>query len=249
MPPKVVIIPRKPDIQQDWSLMKIVKTWQPYSWESVFNSCMDEFESIDEILQEQEAEHGQYFPLKTNIFKAFELTPLKSVKVVIIGQDPYYQKLSNGLPRAQGLAFSAHRDDVIPESLNTIYRELERTNEDFIRPPHGDLTSWAKQGVLLLNACLTVQQGLPMSHGLLWIGFIKKVVEKISEVNPGAIYVMWGKEAQKMKKIICDKAPQLEGPHPASRSETNGFIGCNHFNKINAMLVSQKKTPIDWRLD
>lgn len=243
------MVPKKPNIDQSWTISQLVTAWQPFTWKDVFEDAAKELEEVSTILDEQEKLHGQYFPLKTNIFRAFEMTRLRDVKVVIFGQDPYPQKLVTGLPRALGLSFSVSLDDQIPSSLSNIYRELENTVEGFIAPAHGDLTRWAKQGVLLLNMCLTVQQGVPMSHGLIWLGFISRVLAKLAEVNPGTIYVMWGREAQKMKKYINNKSPQLEAPHPSGINRNGGFIGCNHFFKINKLLVAQGKQPIDWRLD
>ena len=247
---KIVVPPKKPDIDQSWTVAKIVNQWTPYTWEGVFKDAQDELEEISDILEDDEKINGRpFFPLKKDLFRAMELTRFPKIKVVIFGQDPYPQKKSDGLPRAQGLSFSVSEDDQIPSSLKNIYRELENTVDDFVSPAHGDLTPWAKQGVLLLNSCLTVQQGLPASHGELWIGFIARVLEWIGEHHPKAVYVMWGKEAQKMKKHINNKSPMLEAAHPSGINRNGGFIGCNHFNKINNYLKKQGMTPIDWKLD
>ena len=240
-------------IDQSWSIKKITDERQPRTWEKVFRDSKYEFITISETLDEEERIHGMYFPLKKNIFLAFELTPLKLVKVVIVGQDPYHQLIidsnNNAIPKAQGLAFSVSSDDSIPSSLQNIYKELYNTYPGFMTPDHGNLTSWAKQGVLLLNSCLTVRNGLPGSHSELWLGFIKRVCKAISIQNPTCIYLLWGQEAQKLKNMIGEKSIILEAAHPSGRSANRGFFGCNHFNKTNEILIKQGHNAINWHIN
>jgi len=241
------------DIDQSWSIKDITDKRPPRTWENVFKESEHEFITISEILEKEENTYGTYFPLKKNIFAAFELTPLKLVKVVIVGQDPYHQLVTdinnNPTPRAQGLSFSVMKDDSIPSSLSNIYTELKNTYPGFVIPDHGDLTKWTAQGVLLLNTCLTVRSGKPGSHSELWLGFIKRVCKAIAKQNPTCIYLLWGQEAQKIKCMIGEKSIPLEAAHPSGRSANRGFFGCNHFNKVNEILVKQGKTAINWHIN
>lgn len=241
----------KEPIDQSWTIKRIGKERQPRTWERVFEESEYELKDISDILDAQEEKFGQYYPLKKNIFAAFEYTPLTLVKIVIIGQDPYHQGIitENGLiPRAQGLSFSVSPDDIIPVSLKNIYKELANTYRGFVTPGHGDLRPWAKQGVLLLNSCLTVRPDKAGSHGEIWAGFIKRVCKAISIVNPKCIYMLWGRPAQKIKSMIGEKSFVLEAAHPSGIS-AKGFFGCNHFNLANDQLIKQGKTAINWHIN
>ena len=193
-----------------------------------------------------------YYPLKKDIFAAFNYTPLNNLKVILVGQDPYHQAIidSQGLsvPRAVGLSFSVRREDSIPSSLKNIYIELANTVRNFTVPDHGDLKQWSRQGILLINSCLTVKPRAAGSHGDIWLGFINKVFKAIAVANPQCIYVLWGKDAQKLKPIINDKGVIFESSHPSGLSATRGFFGCNHFNLINNTLLKQNKVGINWRI-
>ena len=240
-------------IDQSWSIKKITDERPPRTWEKVFKESEYEFIDISKTLENEENSYGMYFPLKKNIFAAFELTPLKLVKVVIVGQDPYPQSIiddnNNAVPRAQGLSFSVSKDDVIPSSLQNIYTELKNTYKGFVVPDHGDLTGWAKQGVLLLNTCLTVRHNKPGSHNEIWLGFIKRVCKAIAACNPTCIYVLWGQDAQKIKDMIGEKSIPLDAAHPSGRSANKGFFGCDHFNKVNDLLVKQGHNAINWHIN
>ncbi len=240
-------------IDQSWSIKKITDERPPRTWEKVFKESEYEFITISKTLENEENSYGMYFPLKKHIFSAFELTPLKLIKVVIVGQDPYYQSIidenNNAVPRAQGLSFSVSKDDVIPSSLQNIYTELKNTYQGFIVPDHGDLTGWTKQGVLLLNTCLTVRHNKPGSHNEIWLGFIKRVCKAIAACNPTCIYLLWGQEAQKIKNMIGEKSIVLDAAHPSGRSANKGFFGCNHFNKTNDILIRQGHSAINWHIN
>jgi uracil-DNA glycosylase len=237
------------EINKDWNIYQISKKFPPNSWEKVFKEAKNELKDVSEILQKDEEKNGEFFPLKSDIFRAFYLTPLTNTKVVIIGQDPYHNNVFlNGktLPRAVGMSFSVRRDDAIPSSLQNIFTELSNTVKGFKPPCSGDLSTWAYQGVLLLNTCLTVRPGKPGSHGEIWLGFIYRVFKAISEVNPSCIFLLWGKEAQKLKTMIGEKSVILEAAHPSGFSARRGFFGCNHFNEVNKILLKQGKSEIKW---
>lgn len=231
-----------PEIESDWSISKIAEWTYPESWKNVFERSHEEFKHIDQMVGQN------YFPSKKNIFRAFHLTPLHQVKVVIIGQDPYHQVKSNGYPRAQGLSFSVSRNDEIPVSLKNIYKEIKNSYPEFEEPEHGDLTSWAHQGILLLNSSLTVKPHNPGSHGVLWHGFITKVFEEIRDHVPKCIFVLWGNHAKDLISYIPDNAIILESSHPSGFSANRGFFGCGHFKKINDLLIEMGKEPIQWQL-
>jgi uracil-DNA glycosylase len=239
-------------IDQSWSINRIVTETYPISWESVFEDAKRELNIISNELDQKERTQGMYYPLKSDIFNAFYDTPLNKVDVVILGQDPYPQTVNiNGvtLPRAVGLSFSVRRGDSIPSSLQNIYTELGNTVPGFIKPHHGDLSSWTSQGVLLLNRCLTVQPDQSDSHDDLWGRFIDKIFRAIAMANPQCVYMLWGQRAQKMEKIIRSFGGQsviLKTSHPSGLSVRKGFFGSNHFNLANEALIQQGRTPINW---
>lgn len=236
---RFVIVNDEP-INQDMSINEIVKTNTPRGWEPVFENAKNELGMISDILEEK----GEYLPLKKNLFRAFSLTPLQKVRVVIFGQDPYHGYDNNGQPQAQGLSFSVSRGVTVPPSLRNIYKEIKRSYPNWEIPNHGCLDHWASQGVLLLNSSLTVMPRNPDSHSKskLWLPFIRWVLVAIENVNPKCIYVLWGKKAEKMKKFISNKAIILESSHPSPFSARRGFEGCGHFHKINEYLDN----PIQW---
>jgi len=234
-------------IQQDWKIWEIVKHRCPKIWEEAFADARDELIRISEILEEKE-KRSIIFPPKNLLFNAFDKCPLNNVKVVIVGQDPYANRdKATGVPQATGMSFSVHKNSTVPGSLKNIYKEIARTHPGYRIPVHGDLTYWAEQGVLLLNSCLTVDSGSSGSHGILWKGFVKKIVTHIGKVNPECIYVMWGRKAQKLADDIPNKSIKIEGIHP-SPMNGNKFSGCDHFRQINEYLQEQNKIPIDWAI-
>lgn len=244
--PKLFIIP---EITQTWTVERIAKECPPLGWEDVFRDAEPELHDVSEILEMDERKNGMFYPLKKDLFRAFMETPLNSVKVVICGMDPYPQICSaTGKPRAQGMSFSVCRDDSVPNSLQNIYKELTNTVPGFVTPWHGDLTEWARQGILLLNASLTVRPQSPGSHGDIWLGFVSKVLATLAERRPHTIYVLWGAQAQKMTRHLADNAIMLTAAHPSGLSANKGFFGCNHFNQINEILIKHGKTPIQWQL-
>jgi len=176
------------------------------------------------------------------IFKAFDSCPVKKIKVVILGQDPYHTK---GV--ANGLAFSANEGQRVPPSLQNIYKEI---GKEFNKPVNTspDLSRWAKQGVLLLNATLTVRQGIAGSHQKKgWEIFTDAVIKKISDECDNLVFILWGAYAQK-KNVLIDNTKHLilESPHPSPFSADRGFFGNGHFVRANEYLVEKNKTPIEW---
>ena len=184
------------------------------------------------------------YPPGSLIFNAFNTTPFSQVKVVILGQDPYH-----GKGQAHGLSFSVPNGVPPPPSLVNIFKELQADTGVPI-PSHGNLTHWAEQGVLLLNASLTVRANEPMSHAKIgWAEFTNAVIEKISALKDHTVFLLWGKFAQEKQALIDEtKHLVLKAAHPSPFSVDKGFYGCRHFSKTNAWLESKGIGPIDWTI-
>lgn len=198
---------------------------------------------LREFLKKEYAS-GRVFPEKENIFNALKTTPYKSVKAVIIGQDPYHE-----VGQAHGLCFSVQKGCKIPPSLKNMYKELY--DDLGIAPAsHGELTSWAKQGVLLLNAVLTVREGQANSHkGKGWEEFTDAVIKKLNEHSEPVAFILWGANAKAKAQFVT--APQhkvFSAAHPSPLSAYNGFFGCRHFSKVNTFLSENDVVPIDWTI-
>jgi len=228
-----------PSLSNNMSFLELSKL-VPSSWRQVFSESEDEFVYLDKIIK------SDVFPEKKNVFKAFELTPLDEVKVVLLGQDPYHQRKTNGRPRAQGLSFSVSKDDDIPVSLKNIFQEIKNEYPDYVVPDHGDLTKWARQGVLLLNSSLTVEPGKPGSHGVIWHGLLSRVFSAIGEVNKKCIYLLWGNFAKDMADYLPETTIKLFTSHPSGFSVNKGFFGCGHFKEVNRLLVERGEEEIEW---
>lgn len=183
------------------------------------------------------------YPPQKEVFNAFRFTELGDIKVVILGQDPYH-----GPGQAHGLAFSVLPGIAVPPSLGNMYKELQSNFPGFVRPNHGYLESWARQGVLLLNTVLTVEAGKAHSHARLgWETFTDKVIGLINQHCEGVVFLLWGSHAQKKGSIIDRKRHHvLQAPHPSPLSAHRGFLGCGHFAKANEYLLGRGETPIDW---
>lgn len=184
------------------------------------------------------------FPPVSEIFSAFDYTPFENVKVVVIGQDPYH-----GPNQAHGLCFSVKKGVVIPPSLKNIYKELE-SDLGILPVSHGYLESWAIQGVLMINAVLSVEIHQAASHrGKGWEEFTDKVIDVVNREKENVVFMLWGSSAQKKGSVI-DRSRHLvlEAPHPSPLSAYRGFFGCRHFSKCNEYLKSHGISPIDWQL-
>eukprot|EP01105_Mastigella_eilhardi_P004183 TRINITY_DN1554_c0_g2_i2.p2 TRINITY_DN1554_c0_g2~~TRINITY_DN1554_c0_g2_i2.p2 ORF type:complete len:472 (-),score=150.94 TRINITY_DN1554_c0_g2_i2:1770-3107(-) len=192
----------------------------------------------------KERQSREIFPPSKFVWSAFEYTPFDTLKVVIIGQDPYFNP-----GQAHGLCFSVQKGVKVPPSLNRIYNELKRSIPGFVVPKHGCLDKWARQGVFLLNASLTVQSGTANSHSKSgWQEFTDAVVKLINEKKKNVVYLLWGQFAQKKGKVVSKTDNfVLEAPHPSPMSK--GFDGCNHFVKTNELLKRIGQAPIDWSID
>lgn len=215
------------------------------SWQTILT---DEFEkeSYQKLRNFLKKEYTtqKIHPDMYHIYEALELTPYEKVKVVILGQDPYH-----GVNQAHGLSFSVQPGVKIPPSLNNIYKELQ--SDLGISPvKHGNLVSWAKQGVLLLNTVLTVREGQAYSHrGKGWEILTDKIIEKLNEREKPIVFILWGKPAQeKMKMIDKSRHIILTSAHPSPLSAHRGFLGSKPFSKTNDALMALGETPIDWQL-
>ena len=218
------------------------------SWIPAFGTALRELQVIASTLDLDVARNGHFVPDKNDLFRAFELTPLDRVRVVIVGQDPYHQILANGRPRAKGLSFSVDPTDTIPSSLQNIFKEIKTEYPEWDKPLHGDLTAWARQGVLLLNSCLTCLPGQAGSHSGygLWMPFVIKMLRAIDAIRPNCIYIMWGAQAQKLGVHLGDKSHKLVAAHPSGLSASRGFFGCGHFARVNTILSTDGSDTISW---
>lgn len=220
-------------------MVKITKEWDEFL-EEEFSS--KSYLELREFLKTEYSTKTIY-PDMFNIFNCMKLTSLQQVKVVILGQDPYHEE-----GQAMGLAFSVPKEKEVPPSLKNIYKELATEYPNFIAPNSGDLTSWATQGVLLLNAVLTVREHCANSHkGKGWEQFTDGIIKKLSNEKENLVFILWGANARSKKPLINTKKHLvLESAHPSPLSAYNGFFGCNHFIKANEYLKNNNKTPICW---
>ncbi|MFQ7311303.1 uracil-DNA glycosylase [Sellimonas sp.] len=219
-------------IQNDWLLALQGEFRQPY-YKKLFQTVNEEYRT------------RKIFPPSDDIFNAFHLTPLKDVKVVILGQDPYH-----GDGQAHGLCFSVRPGVDIPPSLVNIYKELHDDLGCTI-PNHGCLTKWARQGVLLLNTVLTVRAHQANSHkGIGWEEFTDAAIRQVDKQDRPVVFILWGRPAQMKRAMLHNpKHLILEAPHPSPLSAYRGFFGSRPFSQANRFLEAQGVAPIDWQID
>lgn len=223
---------RKPDIDDSWYRVL----------QSAFESI--EFEKLRLFLQEEKSKYN-VFPPGGKIFNAFNLTPLPAVKVVILGQDPYH-----GPGQAHGLAFSVPDGTKPPPSLINIFKEIKQ-DLGFRPAQSGNLEKWAREGVLLLNTCLTVREATPASHaGKGWEHFTDRAIKAVSDERAGVVFMLWGRHAQ-AKEVLIDSTRHfiLKTVHPSPLSASRGFFGCKHFSLANQYLIENGLLPVDWNLN
>lgn len=215
-------------------------------WKKLLNKELnsDYFFEILEFLEKEKSENQIVYPEYKNIFSAFNYTFPENLKTVIIGQDPYH-----GENQAHGLCFSVKKGIKPPPSLVNIFKEL-KTDIGFSIPNHGELLKWSEQGVLLLNAVLTVRGSHANSHkDIGWGKFTDAVIKTISNEKEGIVFLLWGRFAQTKSELIDEKKHFiLKAAHPSPFSANNGFFGCRHFSTTNEILKSIDKKPIDWKL-
>ena len=217
------------------------------SWKSVLSEDFDSnyFSELKSFLENERRSGLIIYPPGQFIFSAFDKTPFQNVKVVILGQDPYH-----GTGQAHGLSFSVPKSQVVPPSLKNIFKEI-KDDLNIAIPETGNLEKWAQQGVLLLNATLTVRANQPGSHQKKgWENFTDSVIRKLSTQRTGIVFILWGKYAEAKEPLIdSTKHFILKSPHPSPFSADKGFFGCKHFSKTNNILVREGKSPIDWSLE
>ena len=214
------------------------------TWNEILAEEMqkDYYQELQAFVQKRRAE-VRVFPEEKNVFNALELTPFESVKVVILGQDPYH-----GFGQAHGLSFSVQKGIPLPPSLRNIYKELQEDIGGNL-PTEGDLSHWAQQGVLLLNTVLTVEEGNANSHkGMGWERLTNRLIESLNELKHPVIFILWGKPAQDKEKLITNSNHViLKAPHPSPLSAYRGFFGSKPFSRVNDILIQQGQTPIRWK--
>lgn len=216
-------------IGNDWDNI-LADEWQKTYYQELRNFLKSEYSS------------QKIYPQMNNIFNALKYTSFKDTKVVIIGQDPYH-----GEGQAHGLCFSVLKGVTPPPSLKNIFKELQ-TDIGKPIPTHGELTEWAKQGVLLLNNVLTVREGMPTSHkGKGWEIFTDRVISELNKKETPVVFLLWGAHAQKKAEIITNPIHyKLASVHPSPLSASRGFFGCKHFSKTNVLLTQNGLSPIEW---
>ncbi|MFT3981288.1 MAG: uracil-DNA glycosylase [Ferruginibacter sp.] len=217
------------------------------SWKEVLKEEFSKpyFQQVVTFLRAEKAAGKIIYPPGPLIFNAFNRTPFDKVSVVILGQDPYH-----GAGQAHGLSFSVQPGIKPPPSLVNIFKEIKSDIGVDMPPNYGDLSHWADQGVLLLNAALTVRAGEPFSHAKYgWAEFTDAVIQKISEEKTGIVFLLWGKFAQE-KQVLIDETKHhvLKAAHPSPFSADKGFFGCKHFSKTNDFLIARGLPPIDWKI-
>ena len=224
--------PEQVQIEEQWKEVLQEEFSKPY------------FVGIKAFLLEERKKGQVFYPAGKDIFNAFSYTPFDAVKVVILGQDPYH-----GRGEAHGLCFSVPQGIAIPPSLLNIYKEL-MTDVGISMPAHGNLEAWARQGVLLLNAILTVRADAAASHrGIGWELFTDAVIQALNRQKEGIVFLLWGKFAQQKGMMIDTKKHfVLTAVHPSPLSAHRGFLGCRHFSQTNQLLLQQKKMPINWQI-
>jgi len=246
-PPQTLSPKKFSDIKTPLSFANLASFLEEKSW---IDSLSDEFakpyfKQLTQFLISEDEKRITVYPSKEKIFRAFNACPFSKVRVVLIGQDPYH-----GPGQAEGLSFSVAPGIPIPSSLQNIFKELKSDLKTFRIPTHGSLIKWSEQGVLLLNATLTVPQGNANGHSkvALWKPFTDTVIQKLNSQKKNLVFLLWGAEAQKKASVVnSSKHCVLKTSHPSGLSCNKGFFGSQHFSKCNDYLKLHGETPIDWQ--
>lgn len=228
---------------RDWSIfmINIGNEWDDLLKEEF---TKDYYQELRKFLA-YEYKHYAIYPDMYDLFNALRYTPYNDARVVLLGQDPYH-----GKGQAHGLCFSVQKGVNPPPSLKNMYKELHEDLGCTI-PEHGELTKWAKQGVLMLNTCLSVREGQPNSHsGKGWEILTDKIISLMNDKKEPVVFLLWGRNAQNKEKLITNPNHLvLKCAHPSPFSAYNGFFGCKHFSKTNHFLLEHNLKPIDWQID
>ncbi len=216
------------------------------NWKDILSEVGESnyYQEILTFVAQQRAIGKTIYPPEQQVFQALQSTPFEQVKVVILGQDPYH-----GPNQANGLCFSVNPEIALPPSLKNIYKEIEQ-DIGCKMPEHGDLSGWAKQGVLLLNSVLTVEATIAGSHANKgWEQVTDGIIRSLNNSSKSIVYLLWGAYAHKKAKLIDKKHIILKAPHPSPLSAYRGFFGCKHFSYCNQILVESGESPIQWQLE
>jgi uracil-DNA glycosylase len=225
-----------------------ILTLMPLSWRNLFDNYERELRDVATVIKSLVEKGETICPQPWSIFRSLSLTPWYDVKVVIVGQDPYYQ-VESGIPVATGCCFECRKGDIIRRSLENIFLVMKKTVKGFELPADGDLSKWAVQGVLLLNATLTTRENEANAHEKIWQFFPMRLLQYLSKVKKNVVYMLWGNNAKAYGKFIQKNTNLLlESSHPVAQGKANTFIHCNHFNETNDYLVKTGQSPIDWTL-
>jgi uracil-DNA glycosylase len=222
-----------------------MKVTLPVSWQTALEGELGQpyFTALGHFVEAERSAH-EVFPSEDDVFNAFRLTPLDKTKVLLLGQDPYH-----GVGQAHGLCFSVQPGIPVPPSLANVYKELETDMPGFRRPSHGHLAYWAAQGILMLNAVMTVRAHAPNSHkNHGWERFTDAAIRAVNSKQEHVVFVLWGTYARKKAQLVDrNRHTVIEGAHPSPLA-VKRFRGCKAFSKVNALLVAHGQNPIDWQL-
>lgn len=232
-------------ISNDTNITEVIQKTIFNDWKPVFDLAVEELEFISQIIKKKETNAGISFPHKEYIFRAFQLTPLASVKAVFIATEPYNGVNYDGSPLANGLAFSVNENCTISKDLMALYNEVQITVPTFKIPTHGNLMAWALQGILLLNLALTVTPNTSGSHGEIWLGFMSKVIETLAIQKPTVPFVLFGKDLDKYSYLISGKSTIIKSTNPSDKK----FHSTEPIKKLITALEKNKIDPINWQID
>lgn len=250
-PPVEIRLVQLPTWDENDTLTNYALNCPPVGWEPFFRQYAPKLVGTEQSVR-RVSEGKVCLPRRNLIFRAYRFLEPSRVKVVIVGQDPYPTVYDGGKSFATGLAFSIPRDAPLHQILRTLYQEVANCYPHFVKPSHGDLTSWEAQGVMLLNTCLTVNrkesrdEEAAGSHKAIWMGFVIESLKYLIAQNPKVVFLLWGQKAQSLEDPLGSRTMRLLAAHPSGRNAGGGFLGCGHFRKVNDKLTELGIEPIDW---